>query len=326
MNIEQLPSGSYRIRQMYKGKYYCVTLNHKPTKKEATILIAEKMQNIEDNSSKSMTFDRALSEYIEIKSNVLSPSTIRGYEQLRRMYSDTFKAMNIYDITATDIQKEVNDYASTHSAKSTKNYSGLISAVIGLKRPNMIIRTTLPQEAVNEAKIPTHDDIMRVIKALEGTPYHIAVQLACLGLRKSEIIALTVDDLDGNMLTIDKAIVTDKDNKLVDTTTKTVSSNRTIFIPDDLANEIRKTGYIYKGYPNSIIRALHRTQDALGVPRCKLHELRHFYVSFAHSQGMSDADIIKSIGHKTDAVMKKVYRHAIDLEKEQNRIANSIFS
>lgn len=34
MTIEKLPSGSYRIKQMYNGKRYSITLNYKPTKKK----------------------------------------------------------------------------------------------------------------------------------------------------------------------------------------------------------------------------------------------------------------------------------------------------
>lgn len=40
MKIEKLPSGSYRIRQQYKGKRYTVITDYKPTQKEATQLIA----------------------------------------------------------------------------------------------------------------------------------------------------------------------------------------------------------------------------------------------------------------------------------------------
>ena len=324
MTIEKLSSGSYRIRQMHKGKLYLITVDHKPTKKEATILLAEKMQDV-DLKRGNESFEKALDEYIGSKNNVLSPATIRGYKQLKNMYSDNFKKMNVYDMDQSDIQREVNRYAANHSPKSVRNFNGLISAVMALERPNMVIRTTLPQKLVIEAKVPTHEDVKKLIKHLENTEYHIAIQLACLGLRRSEICALDISDLEGNKLTINKAKVLDDNNKIVTKTTKTVSSTRSIYIPDTLAKEIRKTGYIYRGYPNSIIRALHRAQDELGIPRCKLHELRHFYVSYAHAQGMSDAAIMAAVGHKTDSITKRVYRHAMDVDSEEKRIASSIF-
>ena len=324
MTIEKLPSGSYRIKQMYKKKWYAVTVDHKPTKKEATLLLAEKMKDV-GFKTESRTFGDALDEYIEMKSNVLSPATIRGYKQLKGMYSKEFLAINIYDMDQTDIQREVNSYAANHSPKSVRNFNGLISAVMALKRPNMVIRTTLPQKLVIEAKVPTHEDVKKIIKHLENTEYNIAIQLACLGMRRSEICGCTPEDLEGNVLRIHQAKVLDENNNYVTKTTKTMSSTRSIYIPDVLADEIRSCGYIYRGYPNSIIRALHRAQDELGIPRCKLHELRHFYVSYAHAQGMSDAAIMDAVGHKTDAITKRVYRHAMNVDAEEKRIASSIF-
>ena len=43
MKIEQLPSGSYRIRKMFNGVNYAVTVPYKPTQKEALQLINEKL-------------------------------------------------------------------------------------------------------------------------------------------------------------------------------------------------------------------------------------------------------------------------------------------
>lgn len=151
MRIEKLPSGSYRIRKMVDGKRYTLVFDHKPSQKEIAITLSDRMQD-NDYCANSATFSASLDDYIHAKSNVLSPSTIRGYKQLKRMYSDQFKNMNVYDITNEDIQDEVNDYAANHSPKSVRNYYGLIKAVMGLKRPSMNICATLPQKAVIEAK------------------------------------------------------------------------------------------------------------------------------------------------------------------------------
>lgn len=325
MKIERLPSGSYRSRKMYKGKTYTVLFDHKPTQKEVTLALAEKMELDEVSGiKKSSSFEYALDEYIELRSNILSPSTIKGYRQLKNMYSDEFLHENIFDINQDDIQCEVNRYALNHSSKSVRNFHGLLSAVISSKRPNMRICTTLPEKDDSEAVIPTHEDVMKILEALHGTNYYIPVYLGCHGLRRSEILALTMDDLQGNLLTINKAMVENDNKEYVVKKTKTSSGTRTIALAQDLVDAINKQGYIYQGHPNNIIRVLHKTQDKLNIPRCKLHELRHFYVSYAHDLGMSDANLIYSIGHKTDEITKKVYRHKMNYASEQLRIANSL--
>lgn len=78
MKIEKLPSGSYRVRKMYKGKMYAVTFEYKPTQKEALEAMAKRL-SIVQGKNEGLTFEAAAREYIESKRNVLSPSTIRGY-------------------------------------------------------------------------------------------------------------------------------------------------------------------------------------------------------------------------------------------------------
>ena len=328
MKVEHISKNTYRVRKQYKNNQYTLFFNHKPTEKEITLKLSELYNQGMFTGQKKGTVGQYMNEYISIKSNVLSPSTIRGYIQMINMFPQWILNKNLYDLTQSDIQKCINDYATSHKPKSVKNLNGFIVSVLKMFRPQFRCTTTLPQRTPPDIILPSQDEVMQIISNLEGTEYHIPIQLACLGLRKSEICALTLSDLDENVLTINKGLVTDKDNFLiVKDMPKTVSSIRKIYIPDRLAEEIREKGYIYKGYPNNILRALHRTQDKLSIPRFRLHDLRHFYVSYAHSMGMSDADIMAAGGWHTDDVMKRVYRHSLDREKkEQQRIANELFN
>jgi integrase len=43
----------------------------------------------------------------------------------------------------------------------------------------------------------------------------------------------------------------------------------------------------------------------------RFHDLRHYFASYLHDKGFSDAEIMSLGGWKTDHVMKRVYRHAI---------------
>ena len=326
MTIEKLPSGSYRIKKMYRGKYYSVTLDHKPSQREATILMGELMQDVSERGSVKLS--KCIKEYIDIKANVLSPSSIRGYRQLYDMYPKWLMNINVYDIEQVDIQRAVNDYAKNHSPKSVRNFHGLLSSALKLYRPNFIMKTTLPAKQNKESALPSEEDMQKVIALAEGTEYYIPILLGCCGLRKSEICALTLDDLDGEMLTINKALVqNDKGKYVIRENTKTSASTRTIYIGSMIADAIREQGYIYKSYPNNIIKALHRFQDKLGIERCRFHDLRHFYASYAHSQGMSDANILANGGWVGNSdVMKKVYRHAIEKDEANKEVITGFLS
>ena len=191
----------------------------------------------------------------------------------------------------------------------------------------MPIKTTLPQKVKYDAYVPSESEIKAILCASEGTRYHIPYQLGVLGMRRGEICALTLDDIDGNIVKINKALVVNKDDEyVIKHSAKTDEGNREIYIPDKLRDEIQEAGVIYDGAPKVLIVSLHRFQDKLQIPRFRFHDLRHFYASYAHSMGMSDADIMKSGGWKSDYVMKSVYRHAMKdtLQNNQAKIASGI--
>lgn len=315
MKIVKRGSESYRVRKMYKGQMYTVTFEHKPTQKEAMLAMADELQKVQKRHE-SMTFHAAADEYIGAKRNVLSPTTIRGYNSALKTISKNFLNINIHDITALDIQTEINRLAKDHSPKTVRNYHGFISAVLGTFCPNLKICTTLPQKVKNEPYIPSDEDIKRILDCARNTEYEIPIVLACYGLRRSEICALTLADLDGDVIKINKAKVMDEDANWIEKTTKTASSTREIVIPIEIADKIREKGYIYKGYPNSITVYLGKTEDRLGIPHFPPHKLRHYFASKMSALNVPEADIMRMGGWETDHVMKSVYRHSL-MEKEE---------
>lgn len=316
MKIEKLPSGSYRIRKMYKGKTYAVVFEKKPTQKEAMQAMAKELDRIQEKH-KSLTFLSAAEEYIESKRNVLSPSTIRGYAGIMRQLPEKFLSENIHDITSIDVQAEINRIAKNHSPKTVRNHHGFISAVLGVFNPNLKLTTTLPQKVKNEPYIPSSDDIKRILDHAKGTKYEIPIILACYGMRRSEICALTPNDIDGDVVTINKAMVQSEEGKWVIKTAKTTASSRDIVIPETVAGMIKEQGYVYKGNPNRITCYLEKAQNNLEIPHFSLHKLRHYFASQMSAFGIPDADIMKMGGWETDRVMKSVYRHSM-MEKEEN--------
>ena len=315
MKIEKRGEDSYRIRKMYKGQMYTVTFDYKPTQKEAMQAMAKELDKVQAKHKK-LTFKDAAEEYIESKRNVLSPTTIKGYKSAMKTISEKFQDINIHDITALDIQTEINRLTKDRSPKTVRNYHGFISAVLGTFCPNLKICTTLPQKVKNEPYIPSDEDIRRILEYAEGTEYEIPIILACYGLRRSEICALTVDDIDGDVVKICKAKVLGDGEKWVTKTTKTTSSTREIIIPAEIADKIQMCGYVYKGHPNNITRYLEKTQAALGIPSFSMHKLRHYFASKMSALGVPEADIMKMGGWETDHVMKSVYRHSM-MEKEE---------
>lgn len=321
MKIEKLPSGSYRIRKMYKGQSYTVVFDYKPTQKEAIQAMAAKLDKVQEKRT-SMTFRAAAEEYIEIKRNVISPSTIRGYTTIINQLPGSFMDINIHDVTSMDVQTIINSISKKCSPKTARNYHSFISAVLGTFCPNLKLNTTLPQKLKNEPYIPSDDDIKRILNYSRGTQYEIPIILACYGLRRSEICALTLNDIQGDIVKINKAKVQNEKREWVTKTTKTTASTRDVIIPMETADKIREQGYVYHGSPGRITAFLHSAQDKLDMPRFSIHKLRHYFASKMSAMNIPDADIMKMGGWETDHIMKSVYRHStIDKEESAKRDA-----
>lgn len=309
MKIEKLPSGSYRIRKTRKGKTYTLVLSHRPGAKEADELMERHIHH-EQISDQDLTFHDAFESYVKAKSAVLSPSTIRGYYTEERKLPEDFKSLFLAQIDQIRVQQVINDLSPGYAPKYIRNLHGLISAVLGMFRPELVLHTTLPQKRKSEPYIPTDNEVLQLAEAAKGTMFECAFLLGCYGLRRSETCCITSADLSGNLLSIDKAYLLDKDGEwIIRRNTKTVSSTRTIYIDDYLRDRILEEERAYKGNPNDIVRWMNREQDRLGIPRFSYHKLRHYYATIM-SEYFPEADVLKSGGWSTPYVMKATYRHS----------------
>lgn len=320
MTIEK-HGNKWRVSEQINGKRFRVSVDHKPSTREATALIREKMADDRTVRCGKGSFLQYSDKYISAKSNILSPSTIRAYRSIVKNLSDDFCEMQLSAITQERIQVEINNYAATHSPKSTRNAHGFISAVLGLYRPQMQISTTLPQKVKYEAVTPSESDVKQILEYVSGTEYEIAYRLGVYGMRRGEICAITAVDLDGNMLKINKSKVLNENNTwVIKPLPKTTESQREIYIDDYVAALIRERGEAFPGHPNRLNHHLHRLQKRLNLPAFRFHDLRAYYATLAHSMGIPDKYIMANGGWSSNRIMDRVYKRTFaEMQAEANK-------
>ncbi|MBQ1555297.1 MAG: hypothetical protein IIZ68_07560, partial [Clostridia bacterium] len=119
INVEQLPSGAYRIRKTVRGKTYRVTVDYRPTESEALRLLADVMGK-GGTARTPLTFGEAAERHLAALDGVLSASTLRGYrltlDRLQRDYR-RFCAVRISAMTSEDVQRLLMHYGKTHAPK-----------------------------------------------------------------------------------------------------------------------------------------------------------------------------------------------------------------
>lgn len=319
--ISLLPSGKYRIRKQDKMRTFSLVLDYKPSKREADLLLNELIMK-NTHQAPASSFLRAGEQYIEDRSSILSPATIREYKRMLKALPDELTKKKPIDISDKLIQQIVNTYAKKHAPKSTKMIFSFIQTIITSVLPDRNIHATLPLPQPSRAYTPEDEDIKAMLKAIEGEEIEIPILLAILGLRRAEICALEYPtDFDGSTIHITKALVMDENQKWLKKTPKTPTSIRDITIPMSVLKKIEEKGCVYKGFPGSINRRLTTVLNEHGIPHFSLHKLRHYFASSSHALGIPDIVILQNGGWKTDNVMKTVYRHAQkdSVEKESKK-------
>ena len=275
------------------------------------------------------TFSACLERYINDRDGIVSPSTIRGYksiqEVLKKDFAD-FCALSLASISRQDIQKVITDLQSKDkSGKYIKNIHGLISGVL-IANDYPSPKVSLPSSKAKHVYEPSKDDIHRTLMAAHGTDMEIPILLGIHGLRRSEICALRYpEDFEGKVIHVRHAIVYGEKNVVSEKATKTDGSDRLVPLSDDCYQKIVKQGYVTHKTLAAITQAFTRLLARNGIPKYRFHDLRHFFASYMHENGFSDAQIMKMGGWKTDAVMKNIYRYALPDEKLSDKI-NSVFS
>jgi len=196
----KLKSGTWRCIANYTddyGKYQQKSFTAK-TKREAELKVALFLQDIHKyKEPTNKTLGMLIDEYIENRSNVLSPATIVGYTQIRRNAFPDIIDIPIYKLTSTLYQRAINSYAEKHSPKSVANAHMLAKGA--LKRSNIDIAdsTLLPQKKKKEKAIPEAKEVRDFLSKIKERRIYLPCLIASsMGLRWSEIIALKWKDID----------------------------------------------------------------------------------------------------------------------------------
>lgn len=299
-----------------------------PTKKEAEYLAADFILNRKRSAAGKLFFKEAREQYIENRKNVLSPATIRGYNQMTTYFA-TLDNVLITKIDEQTVQKWANDFAKNHAPKTVKNAHGLLHAILKEYNPSLTLNTRLPQKDAPTYNIPSNAQIRLIADhfSLHDKDMLLAVYLASFGgLRRSEICALTSDDISGNTIHVKAAAVYDSEYRLTTKKPKNTASDRYVELPPFVVALFRNNGCMVHLHPEDITHRFGRAVRKLQLPPFRFHDLRHYSATVAHALGVPDQYIQERHGWKSDAVLKAVYRNtAPDFEKQFTDKINAYF-
>ena len=301
-----------------------------PTKKAALEWEREYIEKF--NFSCRIKFETLLEEYLkDFKKRRKEISFLNKKQICKNHILPFFKNYQLESITPALIRKYQNDYLlETKLKKSSINLieSHLIAIL------NFAVKFyDLKENAFNKVdkvgsgktekkmKIWTIDEFNKFIEHVETEPFYTIFNLLFFtGLRKGELLALTLKDIDfeKNIINVDKTFHRIEKKDII-TPPKNRSSIRKIKIDRDLAEILKTyTSLLYKPSENqrifqitaeTIKKHLYKIIKENELKKISLHDFRHSHASFLIHKNIKIIAVSKRLGHENTTITLKTYAH-----------------
>ena len=299
-------------------------------------------------------------KYIEHKQGKIRQSSINSYMQCYTKHIQPyFRDMTLRDVSPKLITAYLNHLNTMLSNSSVRVVLALLSGALDYAVQQEIILVN-PCKCVkhhnnNTVYHPQHKrvwtdaEISKVLDAFKGKNIYEAVVVAMFyGLRRGELLGLTWDnvDFDKRLIHIRRTLNVDKTLKNY---CKTESSIRTLSMPDTIYNLLiglkekqqeRKAllgdAYIVNDYdyvftradgkmytPGGFRQSYINTLDRAGLPRNRVHDLRHTAATLMFANGADVSTVQHALGHSTAGTTLNVYIHHLD---NNNSVAANIMN
>lgn len=272
----------------------------------------------------TVTLDKLLTDYIAKYEKVLSPSTIRGYESIRK---NRFPDYMRKPVKRIKWQEMISTELETKSEHTVKNGWGAITVAMR--------DAGIPVPPVKLAKVPVHelpyltpDEIKLFLKAAEGDKAEIEMLLELHGLRESECMYVVRNNginLKRHEINITGAVVPGKDHKFIEKeTNKNYTSTRTvpIMIPrlEELVKHHQDNGIPIKPHSASaLLSHVNKCCERAGVTQVGNHGLRRSFSTLCFSKGIPILQVQAWGGWKDYQTLYRHYIKIIDEDKAKNK-------
>lgn len=303
MKPRRLPSGAWNCRVMIGSQSYSFTHSDKKTVMRMASDFADDYRRKMDNP----TLLERMREYVAENEERLSPSTVRSYNGMIRMIAERTPRIANKRLSAITEQDVSDIVRPLRTLKTKRNYVNFIHACTGKSAGKL---TGVSSKRVH---VPTELEVKGLLQIFRNTELEVPIMLAAYGgLRRGEICALRMSDIDGDFVHVSRAVVRDQSGAWVTKDPKTASSVRSVLLPHFVIERIQTQGYITHLLPSQVSNRFWKKQRNLGIPPYCFHSLRHFHASYLHYLNIPDAYIMQRGGWSTPSVMQSIYRHALE--------------
>lgn len=273
-----------------------------------------------------LTVSEAVAKYISLKTNILSPSTIRSYALIQKTKYPIIGHIRLNKLTNDLIQSEINQESASLSPKYIRNIYGLLTASLQMFAPDFRVRFSYPDYRKKEILIPSSDDIIRLLRLSVPFDQLLSVKLAAfLGLRRGEICGLHVEDIDfrNNKISIRRSVVLSPEKQWIEKVPKTKAGHRELIIPPFLIDDLKHTCHgkilsdkLLNLSPSQISDNFKTMTKHADIPSYTFHSLRHYFASVMLANNVPNKYAMELMGHETSNMLERVYQHTMQEKKK----------
>lgn len=298
------------------------------TKKEA--LEFEREFLAQSQFSIEMTFKSLYSLYHSDMESRIKKTTMETKEYIvNTKLLPFFEKMKVKDIKPIHIRKWQTDllkmeYSKTYLKTIYNQLTAIFNYAIrfhNLDKNPCHIAGSIGKKDADEMQILSLQEFNKMIDCVtdkENKFFYII--LFWTGMRKGELLALTYEDVDfeNKTIMINKNFQIVKKEKLI-TDPKTPRGRRVIAVNDVVLNCIKelwntsykpnKTDKIFYLSKDSLKRQLDTACKKAGVPRIRVHDLRHSHASYLLSNGVNIVILSRRLGHEKVQTTLNIYCH-----------------
>ena len=311
----QLESGSWHAQLMMDGVRHSITAESEAEYYVKARAIKAGLIEAEKQGPK-VTVEQAITAYLDSKSNLLSPSTLRGYESIKKTRFQPYMKRDIR--SGINWQKAINEEAADAKPKTVRNAWSLIEAAItaqGVELPPV----TLPRKTKAERPWLDYEQIQVFLNAIRGKKCELACLLALHSLRMSEILALKHDSLEGETIHVRGAVViNDAGQYVYKEQNKTAKSRRDVPVMIPRLSEIWTAGDPQFQKHAAINEMVGEICKKAGLPVITMHSLRHSFASLAWHLHWDIMTTCRVGGWSSPGTVQGIYTHLADQDLNES--------
>lgn len=288
--------------------------------------------------SPDMTFASLMEHYLDDCRTRLKETTMQGKQVVADKHLlPFFGALPIADIKPRTVRSWQNellklDYKPSYLKKLHNQLSSVFNYGIryyGLHENPANQAGSIGKTGVKIVNFWTVEDFERFNEQASDEELKLLVTLLFwTGMRIGEALAVTLNDFDlaNKTVTINKT-KTRLHKRDIITAPKTEKSNRVITLPDNVVDELQRyLETLYDYHPHRQLFAILKTTmyyrfaktiERAGVPKIRIHDLRHSHASLLIEMGFPPLLISERLGHENVSTTLNVYSHLYP-NKQQN--------